>query len=73
MGKDKKIMKNILSYLGFSRFIKAEIYLPSRNCFKRNSNRYGYDAGTWSNNVGYLSVNRDIDTGKFTQKIRQAH
>ena len=66
-------MRNILSYIGLGRFLKAEIYLPSRNCFQRKTNRYGNDVGTWSNHKQYLLVNRDIDTGKFIPKIRQVH
>ena len=71
--KGKKKMTNILSYLGFGRFLKAEIYSPARTCFQRRTNRYGSDVGTWSNHMQYLLVNRDIDTGKFVPKIRQVH
>jgi len=66
-------MRNILSYIGLGRFLKAEIYLPSRTCFQRKTNRYGNDIGTWSDHKQYLLVNRDIDTGKFIPKIRQVH
>ena len=66
-------MTNILSYLGFGRFLKAEIYSPARTCFQRRTNRYGSDVGTWSNHMQYLAVNRDIDPGRFVPKIRQVH
>ena len=66
-------MTNILNYFGFGKFLKAEIYLPARNCFQRKTNRYGNDVGTWSNHIQYLSVNRDIDTGRFVPKLRQLH
>ena len=69
LGKEKKKMKSLLNYIGLGSFINAEIYLPSRTCFQRKTNRYG-NVGTWSDHKQYLLVNRDIDTGKFIPKIR---
>lgn len=38
--------------------------------FRRRTNRYG-KVGTFSNNQGYLSVSRDVMTGKFLPRPRQ--
>jgi hypothetical protein len=59
------------NFFSFGRFFNAEYYAPSRTCFQRKTNRYGR-IGTWSNHQQYLLVNRDIDTGRFIPKIRQA-
>mgnify|MGYP003624674479 FL=1 len=38
--------------------------------FRRTTKRYGKPIGSWSNLQGYLSVARDIESGKFVSRTK---
>ena len=65
-------MSNIFSRLfSNSETVYKAIYVqPTKDCFQRRTNRYG-KVGTWSNNQGFLSVNRANDTGQWASKLKR--
>jgi len=38
--------------------------------FRRTTKRYGKPVGSWSHLQGYLSVARDIESGKFVSRTK---
>ena len=65
-------MNNFFSRLfGNSEIVYKAVYeQPTKDCFQRTTDQYGA-VGSWSNNQGYLSVNRANDTGRFASKLRK--
>jgi hypothetical protein len=65
-------MSNIFSRLfGNSETVYKAVYeKPIKDCFQRKTSQYG-KIGSWSNNQGFLSVNRANDTGRWTSKLKK--
>ena len=65
-------MSNINSRLvGNNETVFKAVYeLPVKDCFQRKTDQYG-KIGSWSNNQGFLAVNRANDTGRWASKLKR--